>query len=398
MNEMNEIHNLNSPERARRKIMESKVRSKVRVVLLISLTLLGIKANATPTSSAWNPCRIWHGEGTKPFFWGSPQKRVLEMGRLGHVALSEHCGKPTVTSEGTFPKNFNYHVVLVRDSAPSGNEVFVYQIHFVWKGRMPDIRQIPLTIKTEKRGFPLVVEVVADGLEASIRSSEAKRDVSGAHKEAEEAKRRAEEASDKASQAQKTAESIEANNKAVSIDFSGFRSVETAGKPGWGTSLTVSGVFHRFGGMWGLAAAGRLSWHVYELELIGAHLVNDDVSGSEFDLVGLFQLHLQPTWWFRAHLETGFGVRMFSHPDAVTVQDANLYIRGTEGRIDAYPLWACGAGLRFSPHRRLAFHLFYQMDLTLTRQVQHPSGDPMWDPQHAHIFNHKLGFGLSVEF
>lgn len=365
--------------------MREKKGSTVLVAIIWGL-LCPMIANAQRTQEG-GECKIWNGANTHAINWHR-HDRTLLMGRRGHIAVNYYCGRPAVEIEPKFQDKLRPYVQLVRDG-----DVYVYRVHFRWlEKRMPDEALVAVNVNTDVRIFELKVNVVADSLEASLRASEAQRDVSGAYTEAEEANRRAEEA-------YRRAESVEeAGEKGVSIDFGGFRSVETAGKPGWGTSLTVSGVFHRFGGIWGLAAAGRLSWHVYELELIGVRLVNDDVNGQEFDLIGLFQLHLQPAWWFRAQIETGFGVRMFSHPDAVTVQDANLYIRGTEGRIDAYPLWACGAGLRFSPHRRLAFHLFYQMDLTLTRQVQHPSGDPQWDPQHAHIFNHKLGLGLSVEF
>jgi hypothetical protein len=344
---------------------------------------------AMPVAAEAKPCRIWNGDGTRATFWQDASRRTVEMSRRGHVAVSHACGRPSVRIASEYSGKLRAYVQLVRDDA-AGLErpVYVYRVHFMWLGRrMSDSVTVPVRIRTRRKVFPLRVNLVADGLEASIRATEAR-------KEAEAARDEARNAHDEAEKAKNMASSGE---KGVAIDFGGFRSLETAGKPGWGAMLSVSGVFSRFGGMWALAAAGKLSWQMYELELIGDNLVNSDVNGQEYDLIGLLQLHLQPAWWFRAHLETGFGLRVFSHPDAVTVQDSNLYIRGTEGRADTYGLWALGLGVRFKPHKRLAFQLFYQLDVTLNKQVNHPSGDPAREPTEANVVNHKLGFGLSIE-
>lgn len=222
-------------------------------------------------------------------------------------------------------------------------------------------------------------------------------DVDGRSKSAYD---KSEEAGGKADTALKASHEAK-SRKDVGIELllSPMINFETPGETGGGVSLSMSGTLGRFANnMVHLGLAGSISWHSYEMELLGTNNVNMDVFGHEVDIMAKFAFKFVPHRVIGLYLETGFGVRFFTHDDAVSVQESDtLRIRGVEGSADIHPLWGLEIGLRVYPYKWLVLGLGFHTVASLSYQVVHPSGDPRITPERANAWNHGIIFSLGAK-
>ena len=223
-------------------------------------------------------------------------------------------------------------------------------------------------------------------------------------KKAKEAKAGVDKATRTAAEAKRTADEAHANSggtggkRDVELVLSPMISLESPGHAGYGMGFSVNAILGKFAskGMVQLGLSGRLSWHYYEQEVIGL-AQNSDVMAHEFDALAMFLFRLRPVSWFAAEVSTGFGARIFTHDDAVTLQNADHFIRGVEGRVAYHPLWAANLGVKFWPHEVVSLGIQWGTTVSMTRQVQNPNAEG-GAPDKSNVWNHfiilNLGFNL----
>jgi len=340
-------------------------------VLIVSMLVFGgFSGNAEAKT-----CRIFPGSGGEAVFPGWPLHHnvLVHLGTARTVWLDESCRKPTVSVVG----DLRVSRPEWEASGRMNNVASGWRIYF-WSEDLASIGKTSiLTIKSGEKLFKIEVTILNStksiGLE--VRRSE---------RIAREAKENAQDAKEIAGSGQ----------SGLEIALSPMVSLESPGHEGYGLALGVNAVLGRFAfrGMVQLGLSGRLSWHYYEQEVIGI-AQNSDVMASEFDSLAMFLFRLRPVRWFAADVTTGFGLRIFTHDDAVTAQGQDLRIKGVEGRVAYHPIWAFNVGVKFYPHKNVYLGFQYGATVSLTRQVQNPNAEG-GAPSKANVWNHFLFFNL----
>lgn len=346
------------------------------LLLLVSFTIMAFSGNAEAAT-----CRVLPGSGGESVFpgWPSSKMVILHVHGTRTLWVSQACGKPVVSSKLD-------DVVRFEDARSESNVASGWRIYLSPKAKMVG-QDVPVTIKVRGRTLRLTAKVRANA-------------VLVAHKAAKTAS----DAKDTADEAVKTANEAHANSggtggsRNIELTLGPLFSLESPGHEGYGMALGVNAILGKFAskGMVQLGISGRLSWHYYEQEVTGL-AQNSDVMAHEFDAMAMFLFRLRPVSWFAAEASTGFGMRIFTHDDTVTIQDQNLLIRGVEGRVAAHPLWGLNLGVKFWPSKVVSLSINWAMTVALTRQVQNPNAEG-GDPSKAHVINHFLGAFLGIHF
>lgn len=350
------------------------------LVLSITLSVFASSADA-------KTCLIYRGSGGEAVFPGWPLKKVaiVEVKKSVTVWLNDACAEPTVTlSNGTSLKASRPEKETL--SEPT-NVSTGWRIYF-WTTDPSDAdKSVDVTIRSGNKTFTMQIYIKPNGVDLARSAS---KDASDAKATADDAKRTADEANKNSGGA--------GGDRDVELVLSPMISLESPGKKGYGMALSVNAILGKFAskGMVQLGLSGRLSWHYYEQEVLGI-AQNSDVMAHEFDALAMFLLRLRPVSWFAAEGTTGFGVRIFTHDDAVTIQDQNLLIRGVEGRVAYHPIWALNLGVKFYPHEMVSLGLNWGTTVAMTRQVQNPNAEG-GNPSKANVWNHFLMFNLGFNF
>jgi len=353
------------------------------VATLCAIIMLVFSDNAEGQGrfgSGRTKCLLYHGSGGESIFPAWPLRKdvVLEVGKAVTLWLSDNCAKPEVH----VTKGSSLKVDVGRETLSNPHNVAEgWRLYFWSTSPTDDGKVVNVRIVSGSKVWKVRVFLRANALATAKRAS----------RDALEAKNVADEVADEASQ-------NSGGEKNVEIALSSLISLESPGHEGYGLALGVNAVLGRFAskGMIQLGLSGRLSWHYYEQEVIGI-AQNSDVMASEFDALALFLFRIRPVWWFAAEATTGFGVRVFTHDDAVTVQDEDLRIRGVEGRVAYHPLWALNVGVKFWPHRVVSLGVSWGTTVSLTKQVQNPNAEGGM-PSKANVWNHFLICTLGINF
>lgn len=365
------------------------------VALLVSMVVTAWSGNAYAKTDN-NTCLLYKGSGGEATFPGWPLRKevIMPLRASATIWLNAGCGKPRVKTSGQTSVRFT---VEKEDLSLSTNVSVGYRVYF-WTTNSADIGQTEVVrVYSGSKAWKIRIHVVADAGTAARLAKKAL-------KKADTAKAEADKATRDAAEAKNTANEAHANSggtggkRDVELVLSPMISLESPGHEGYGMALGVNAILGKFAskGMVQLGLSGRMSWHYYEQEVIGL-AQNSDVMAHEFDGLAMFLFRLRPVSWFAAEASTGFGVRIFTHDDAVTLQNADYLIRGVEGRVAYHPLWAANLGVKFWPHEVVSLGIQWGTTVSMTRQVQNPNAEG-GSPDKSNVWNHfvmiNLGFNL----
>ena len=365
---------------------------------VVMLTLVGIIFPAFANEASAQPrCLLYHGSGGEKTFpkWLEARTIALEVSRPATLWLNHNCRKPKVI---LVTKGSGLKVRVERETFSDPHNVAEgWRIYFQSDSQSDNGKVVKVKILSTKTWYIRVV-IRANALNVARGAA---REAADARNMADEAKTTADEAKTTADEARTTADEAYVNSEGkrdVELVLSPMISLESPGHEGYGMSLGVNAILGKFAskGMLQLGLSGRLSWHYYEQEVIGL-AQNSDVMAHEFDALAMFLFRLRPVWWFAAEATTGFGVRIFTHDDAVTIQGEDLLIRGVEGRVAYHPIWAANLGVKFYPHKVVSLGLSWGTTVSMTRQVQNPNAEG-GSPSKANVWNHFLMFNLGFNF
>ncbi|MBA4337205.1 hypothetical protein C0416_05565 [bacterium] len=371
------------------------------IVAIVAFT--GFGGNAEAQTKNNKTCLIYRGAGGEAVFpgWPGEKSAKLEVEKAITVWLNDSCVEPTVTMEGAGEVKF---LVEKEDLSEPTNVAVGWRVFFWTMDPTQVGKKVRATIRSGQEVWTVEITVhenllvlarsAAKGAEeAQMTADEAQRKADSAHAKADNAKVVADEAKSVADEAHKNAGGT-GGKRDFEFILSPMISMESPGREGYGMALGVNTILSKFGsrGMFQLGASGRLSWHYYELEVIGL-AQNADIMASEFDTLAMGLLRLRPRNWVAFDLESGFGLRIFTHDDAVTLQNQELMIQGVEGRVAFHPVWAANLGVKFYLHQSLFLGVQYGTTVSLTRQVQNPNAEGGL-PDKANVWNHFLMFSL----
>lgn len=361
-----------------------------------------VLAQAPAGEETTGECRLYHGGGGDRVFpewkWNARKVAVIPHGQKAWVWLPEGCGLD--------PKR-------IRIEAP--NDLLGWNLELTeWHAN-----GVRITFKakagTGKVATKVVITTPARSIELEVKigptydeavTASLKADIVSLRKEAGELRAAlsvVDGKSDRAVGQSDVALNVAREAKArkdvgIELLLNPMINFETPGGTGGGVGISLSGTLGRFANdKVHLGLAGSISWHRYELELLGFQNVNRDVFGHETDMLLKFKVQIQPARFIGLYLETGVGVRFFTHDDAVSMQESDtLYVRGVEGSADIHPLWGLEAGLRLYPYRWVVLGVGFHTVVSLTRQISHPSGDPHITPERAHVWNYGMIFSVGA--
>lgn len=358
------------------------------IVAIVAFTCFGGNVEAQTKT-----CLLYRGDGGEAIFPGWPAKKlaILEVSKSVTVWLNDACAQPTVVMTG----GSNVKVSVEKEDLSEPTNVAVGWRIYLWTTDSSDAgKTVRVTIRSGKQTFHVEVRVHEHVL--GLARSAAK-DASDANAKADEAKATSDEAKSTADEAHKNTGGT-GGKRDIELVLSPMLSLESPGREGYGMALGVNAILGKFAskGMVQLGVSGRMSWHYYEQEVIGL-AQNSDVMAHEFDALAMFLFRLRPVNWFALEGTTGFGVRIFTHDDAVTIQDQDLLIRGVEGRVAYHPIWALNLGVKFWPHEVISLGLNWGTTVAMTRQVQNPNAEG-GNPSKANCWNHFLLFNLGFNF
>lgn len=356
------------------------------LVLFMSITLVGNNARADTEDE----CRLEEGQGgskTFPLWSQKGRKVVLLIVKRGvTVWLPKECGKwdqvdwlPTVD----IPTGNSLQRTFDRESADSPDHVYDgYRIKFQTHAMADVGKKIQVEIKLPDNSYMVEVWIVADAAAAAALARQLVN-------QSEELLRRTEDVARKGGISGK---------RDLEIGLYGMISVESPGHEGYGIALKGNLVLGKFvKNIIQLGLSARLSWHYYEQRVLGL-AANSDIMAQEYDLMAMFLFRIRPIKWVAIDVETGFGLRIFTHDDALTAQDGStLLIRGVEGRVAYHPVWGLGVGVKFYPSRKLFVGVQWATTVSLQRQVQNPDSLGNY-PSKGHLWNHfiniQVGFAV----
>lgn len=374
---------------------KERAMSKTTLFALFFVAFAMGTSNPVLAQASAGECKIYTGGGGERVFpeWSDNRKvMVVPYGEKASVWLPASCNNGSGKWAVGYPKAQLDVTNEVTSELAKG-----VRLTFTAKpgtGRSA----VKVIVDTPARSFELEVRLGPTYDEASTASLRA--DIASLRKEtgdlragladvdgrSKSAYTKSEEANGKADAALRTAHEAKSRTEAgVEVEVAGIYNFETPGSWGGGLKLQATKTWGFANDKIFLGLGGRLTWNRYELELLGASNVNNDVFGMEWDLSALFHFMWRPVSQFGLFAETGFGLRFFQHDDAVSSQDDQLYLKGVEGRFSAHGLWTASVGFKVYPLRS-SFYISVALMATvaLNKQANHPSGD---DDVPARFFN-----------
>jgi hypothetical protein len=352
------------------------------VSLALFIVVLMVNGKTALAQASADECLIYAGGGGERVFpvWTDARKViVIPYGEKASVWLPAVCKSGTGASiDVEFSKSL-LTILKVSDEVTSDLAKGV-RIYFEALQQGTGRKEVEVTVTTTTRKFVLTL-ILAPTYEEALKSltSEFGQQISGLRTGYNQVK-------SQSAAALKVAHDARARTEAgVEIDLGGFinplKSSDFS-KVGGGLMFNLSGTLWKVTKKnWlHLGLSGKFSWQTYQAPVLGLATFTPDVFVQEFDLLLNFMLKWQFVNWAAFIVETGLGVRFFSHADAVTYQGRDYYIRGVEGRSQGIPLWDLEVGFKFYPVKALSLGVRFLLTQTIKEQVIKPSGDPDIDP------------------
>ncbi|MBN1494741.1 hypothetical protein JW911_03335 [Candidatus Peregrinibacteria bacterium] len=378
---------------------EKMERMKLFLGALCAIVVIGLGGNARAQGnsnrrSIIGKCMVWDGThgritGTAPVD-GKVHFTVTSRHRVTDLWLSAECGRPDIPSVSGMTVTMEKEGDKLSDHY-NGWRILLRRVGAVAGDRVEADITLP-TINATFRVNMVLGRTVEDVDEDAARARE----------KAEEAARRAGNAEKSADEARKAAKSSGYKTWGkLSLGIGGLWAPETAGKPGGGVLISLTGDLWRPGRFFRLGLGIQANLVAYQLEFRGpeSQIVNEDESALQIDAAAYIEPRVDLWNWASLYLQTGFGGRVLIMPDSIPFQTDEGWVRQIEGGTDAGGIWfvRLGGTFWFHPSSPIGLDFSYLLSVSLNRMVQNPGGIP-YEHKETNVWTHALVFGLKARF